>query len=179
MDLTWQRGIFLVPKIRAILIKLIYNSIKDEVEFNLSTSNIGSRKGRAARDHVFVVNSVINVTLRCGHHKDFVFYKLTQCFDSLWVSKSFLDLYSNGVNSSLLNLLYELSKKVNVSIKTPVGVTEEEEIEEVVLQGETLSGFVCTNSVDKISIECELKPVKYRDMDLPKLGYVNDILDIT
>ena len=95
------------------------------------------------------------------------------------MSKSFLDLYSNGVNSSLLNLLYKLSKKVNVSIKTPVGVTEEEEIEEVVLQGETLSGFVCTNSVDKISKECELKPVKYRDMDVPKLGYVDDILDIT
>ena len=109
------RGLFLVPKLRSILVKLIYNSISDDLEEQLSPSNIGARKGKAPRDHLFVVYSVINEVLRSKEERkiDLVFYDISDCFNALWVTKSLLDLHSNGLNNSYLNLLHELSKSAN------------------------------------------------------------------
>ena len=64
LNLESQRGIFLIPKIRSVLIKLIYNSIIGVIEDNLTSSNIGARKGRSPRDNLFVLYSVISETLR-------------------------------------------------------------------------------------------------------------------
>ena len=53
-----------MPKLRGILAKLIHRSILNDLEGQLSQSNIGARKGFSTRDHVFVLNAVINETLR-------------------------------------------------------------------------------------------------------------------
>ena len=60
LSLSDQRGIFLVPKLRSIFVKLVYNSIIGIIESNLSSSNIGARKNKAPRDHLFVLYTVIN-----------------------------------------------------------------------------------------------------------------------
>ena len=60
LNLEFERGIFLVPKLRVVLVKLIFNSIISDIENDLTNSNIGSRKGKSPRDHLFVVHSVIN-----------------------------------------------------------------------------------------------------------------------
>ena len=135
-------GIFLVPKLRVIFLKLIYNSIIGDIEDNLTNSNIGSRKNKSPLDHLFVVYSVLNETLKGKEPKDYVFYDIKECYDSLWVSRSLLDMYDNGVSTNLLNLLYELSRKASISIKTPVGITRTDEVEEIVMQGETISGII-------------------------------------
>ena len=159
LRLESQRGIFLIPKVRSILIKLIYNSIINLIEDNLTSSNIGARKRKAPRDHLFILYSVVNETLRSKEGCDLVFYDVVQCFDSLWVSKTLTDLKTNGVSSSLLNLIHELSKKARVKVKTPVGTTDEEEIEDIVMQGETVSSILCTNTMDLISKECGFKRI--------------------
>ena len=104
LSLDGLRGIFLVPKLRAILVKLIYNSIIDVIESHLTNSNIGSRKNKSPRDHLFVVYSVMNETLRGGEPRDFVFYDIKECYDSLWVRRCLLDMFDNGLTLNLLNL---------------------------------------------------------------------------
>ena len=59
LDLSSERGIFLVTKLHSVLMKLIYNSIIDVIAENLSNSNIGARKQKSPRDHVFVLNAII------------------------------------------------------------------------------------------------------------------------
>ena len=137
LDLSCQRGIFLVPKLRGIFLKLIYNSLINTIEENLSLSNIGARKEKSPRDHLFVLHSVMDETLK-GKESclDLVFYDLAQAYDSLWLDHTLLDLYENNVNSNLLNLLHELSKKTTISIKTPVGISDKREIDETIMQGE-------------------------------------------
>ena len=179
LNLEYQRGLFLVPKLRVILIKLVYNSIISEIDNNLTNSNIGSQKGKSPRDHLFVVYSVVNETLNSEHQRDIVFYDVSQCYDSLWVKRSLLDMFENGMSSNLLNLVYELSKRAKIVVKTPVGNSEEKDIEEVIMQGETLSGIICTNTMDKMSKDCKIEPLKYKkEVSIPKLGYVDDIADI-
>ena len=90
LDLENQRGIFLINKVKAILMKLVYNSTINTIEENLSESNIGARKERSTRDHVFVLNSIINETTKDKTKEplDFVYYDIRQCYDSLWAEKN-------------------------------------------------------------------------------------------
>ena len=171
----------MINKLRGILMKLAYNSNIDIIEDNLSPSNIGARKVKSSRDHLFVINSVIQDVIRSKKKQpvDVVFYDVRQCFDSLWVSKTLLDLYRNGIQDNTLNLLFEASKQAKISIKTPVGMSEESLIKEIIMQGETFSSIMCTSTMDRISQECTLKPYKYREaVDIPKLGFVDDLVDI-
>ena len=76
-------------------------------------------------------------------------------------------------------MINELCKSARIRVKTPIGITEEEEITEIIMQGETLSSTLCTNSMDVMSKECPLEEFLYRDeVKIPKVGFVDDILDI-
>ena len=90
----------------------------------LSMSNIGVRKKRSHRDHLFTLYSVINETLNRKEPLDLVFYDITQAFDSLWADHTLLDCYENGLDNNLLNVMSEMSKTANIFVKTPVGISE-------------------------------------------------------
>ena len=110
---------------------------------------------------------------------DLVFTDVTDCFNSLWTEKTVLDLHENGIETNLLNLIYELSKSANISIKTPVGITEKKSIEDIIKQGETLSSISCTSTMDRISKESKKETFKYRkSVQIPKMGYIDDLLDV-
>ena len=159
---------------------MIYNSIIDDLEKQLSPSNIGARKGKSPRDHLFVLYAVLNETRKDNHGQlDLVFSDIRTCFDSLWTGKSLLDLYENGVKSSLLNLIHEMSKNARIRVKTPVGLTDLAPVVDIFFQGETLSSIICTSTMDKISKDDKNEHFKYRnEVEIPKLGFIDDLLDI-
>ena len=59
-DLESDRGIFLVSIFRTIIMKMIYKEKYPIIEESMSDSNIGARKNKNIRNHIFVVNSVIH-----------------------------------------------------------------------------------------------------------------------
>ena len=63
MDLENDRGIFIVSVLRSIFMKLLYNDNYDIVDMNMSDSNIGARRGKSVRNHIFIVNGVIHDVL--------------------------------------------------------------------------------------------------------------------
>ena len=111
---------------------------------------------------------------------DLVFYDVCQAFDSLWPEKTYLDLFNNGVNDDMLNLLYEGSKEAEVRVKTPIGETNMKEINNnIILQGETPSSILCNSSMDMMTKECNIEPGKYKEkVEIPKLSFVDDLVDI-
>ena len=62
-DLENDRGIFILTVLRKILDKLLYNDNYDSIDQNMSESNIGARKRRNIRDHLFVIYGIINSVL--------------------------------------------------------------------------------------------------------------------
>ena len=131
---------------------------------------------------MFVAYSVIHDTLNGKGHEevDYIFYDISDCFNSLWADRTLLDLYRSGVKTQYLNILHELTKSANISIKTPVGVTDEATIEKTIMQGETLSSVLCTATTGEMEKDCELEPYKYKNkVDIPKMRFVDDLLDIT
>ena len=124
--------------------------------------------------------SLINETMKDKSKKplDVVFYDVRQCYDSLWMEKTLLDLSKNGVKNDLINLIYEASKSAKIRVKTPVGTNNEKEIKYIVMQGESLSSILCTTSMDTMSKEYEGEHFKYRsELTIPKLGFVDDLAD--
>ena len=121
LELENERGIFLIHKIKGILLRLVYNSFIDTIEDHLSESNIGARRKKSPRDHLFVLNAVVNDVLhsKIKQQIDLVFYDVRQCYDSLWIERTLIDLYKNGLKNNFLNLIYEACKSADISVKNP------------------------------------------------------------
>ena len=53
-----DRGIFILTVFRKVLDKLIYQDKHSEIEKNMSDSNIGGRKGKNVKDHLFMIYGI-------------------------------------------------------------------------------------------------------------------------
>ena len=90
-----DRGIFNVVKLRSILDKMILDDVHDDIDQNMGPSNIGARKKRNIRDHLLVVNSVINDTLKNKDAEaDINVYDVAKCFDKMSYKETGNDMFS-------------------------------------------------------------------------------------
>ena len=118
IDLENDRGIFIL---RSIFMKLLYNNDYDSIEMNISDSNIGARKGKSVRNHIFIINGVIHDVLNNKKAKpiDMEVLDFKQCFYSLWLKECMNDLFEAGRDDDNLALIYKANRSINVVIKTP------------------------------------------------------------
>ena len=57
-ELTNERGIFKLSVIRSLLIRLIYNRKYETIDSSMTYSNIGARRGKSCRNHIWIINSI-------------------------------------------------------------------------------------------------------------------------
>ena len=55
-----DRGIFILNIVRSIMMKNIYADKYDTIDKKMSDSNVGARKRKNIRNHLFVLNGIIN-----------------------------------------------------------------------------------------------------------------------
>ena len=86
-DLKNDRGIFLVTIYRSILMRLIYLDTYDLLDNSMSDSQVGGRKRKSVRNHIWVLNGVICDVLSSNRRTpiDVEIFDYRQCFDTLWV----------------------------------------------------------------------------------------------
>ena len=94
-DLQNDRGIFIMNIFKSMMMKLVYNEAYETIDSHMSDSNIGARKDNKIRNHIFILNGIINEAI-----KQILDYR--QCFDSMWLEESINDLYDSGVKNSNL-----------------------------------------------------------------------------
>ena len=115
--------------------KLIYAEKYDTIDEKMSDSNVGARKKKIIRNHLFILNGIINDTInnkdKC---LDLIIVDYKQCFDSMWLDECVNDLFKAGVQDDHLALIYQANSKNQVAVKTPFGKTERRMVEKVVLQ---------------------------------------------
>ena len=184
-NLNNDRGIFNVTKIRSILDKLLYNDIYDVVDVNMSNSNIGARKSRNIRDHLFVINAILNEAVN-GTEKlalDIQIYDVAKCFDKLDYVSTANDLYSAGVQNDKFVVIGNSNKTCEVAIKLPWGSNSKSiTFHEIEMQGTVLAPLKCSISIDKIGkfalehMHGDLFKYK-RCVAIPPLAMIDDICD--
>ena len=185
LDLDNERGIFIVTLFRSILMRLIYNDKYSVIDANMSDSNVGARKKKNIRNHIFVINGIIHDVLSSKKKKaiDIQIMDYKQCFDSMWLKETMNDMYTAGVQDDHLALLYEANREVNVAIKTPNGLTDRVKMREIILQGDVFGPIECSVTVDSFGKECledETHLYYYKDeVPIPLLTMVDDALAVT
>ena len=151
-----DRGIFVVSTMRMILDSLIYNEKYPLVDSRMSDSNIGARKNRNIRDHLYIVYAIINSVIHGNEEPvDIQIYDVEKCFDTLWLEDCMLDLYETlpaQARDDKLALIYKMNidNYVAVNSEHAVGQTERVNIKKIVMQGGKLGPLKCSNYMDKI-----------------------------
>jgi hypothetical protein len=167
-----------------MLMKMTYNDKYSIVDENMSDSNVGARKGKNIRNHIFILNGVINEAVNQKKHGiDLQILDYKQCFDSLWIEECMNDLWEAGITDDKLGLIYKMNETTNVAVKTPFGFTETREVNRVVMQGETFGPLCCSVQVDTIGKECIEKNqllFQYKgEVGVPPLAMVDDLVCIS
>ena len=145
----------------------------------MSDSNVGARKDKNIRNHIFILNGIINeVVNKKNVAIDIEILDYKQCFDSMWLQETINDLWEAGLDDNNLALLYKMNEEVQVAIKTPFGLTERTQIEKIVMQGETFGPLCCSVQVDTFGRECLQKNkflyVYKGEVGVPPLAMVDD-----
>ena len=187
LSLENERGIFILSVIRKIIDRMIYNDMFKEIDTNMSDSNIGGRKNKNIKNHLFIIYGIINSVVK-GEAKpvDIQIYDIEKAFDALWLEESMNDLVDTiplNKQNDKIALLYEGNIKNLVAINTSVGQTERVNMPQIVMQGGTWGSILCSNSIDKIGRKCHetgenLYTYKNRVKILP-LGMVDDLLCVS
>ena len=134
--------------------KLIYQEKYPLIDENMSNSNIGARKRRNIKNHLFIIYAVINSVMKSESScVDIQIYDLVKAFDVLWLQGTMNDLYDTLPDRSRddrLGLLYQLSKNNLVAVNTAVGQTNRVQIQEFTAQGGTWGPILCSNTIDSV-----------------------------
>ena len=180
-DINNHRGVFLIHKYRSLLMRMLLNDKYEILDQFMSDSNIGGRKNRGIRDHLFIANGIIH------EHKNSKTNPVTaqildykSCFDSMWLDEVSNDLFEAGMTDDKHSLLYKINETNNIAVKTSVGLSERKIVEKIVCQGDPWGSMQCSITVDgfgKSSLNPNLDPYKYKNkVQIPALGMVDDIL---
>jgi hypothetical protein len=185
-DMNNDRGIFVVGVLRMILDSLIYEEKYPLVDSNMSNSNIGARKNRNIRDHLFIVYGVIN-SVQNGNDDpvDIQIYDVEKCFDALWLEDCMMDIFETlppEARDDKISLIYKVNKDNYVAVNTAVGLTERVNMKNIVMQGGKWGPLKCSNTMDQIGKKCinrgeHLYTYKGRTRIMP-LAMVDDLLAI-
>ena len=123
-----DRGIFTLSVYRKIIDRLVYREKYPLIDEKMSDSNIGARRNKNIKNHLFIVYAVINDVLRSKSQCiDLQIYDLVKAFDVLWLTDSFNSLWDtlpDAAHDDRLGLIYQLSLSHRVAVNTGVGVTD-------------------------------------------------------
>ena len=159
LDMNNERGIFILTTMKKILDKLIYFDIFEDVDNNMSDSNIGARKDRNIKNHLFMIYGIINSVIRGKEDcVDIQIYDIEKAFDGLWLQDCMNDLFdtvSEENKNDKLALLFKSNQNNLVSVNTAVGLTERIDIPNIVQQGGTWGPGLCSNSIDMVGRKSE------------------------
>ena len=93
LDMNSDRGIFILTSLKMILDKLIYFDKYSDIDQNMSDSNIGARKDRNIKNHLFIIYGITNSVVR-GKEEciDIQIYDIEKAFDGLWLEECLNDV---------------------------------------------------------------------------------------
>lgn len=182
-----DRGIFILTVIKKITDLLIYIDKYDDIDKNMSDSNVGARKKRNVKDHLLILHGVINSVIN-GNEEciDLQIYEIEKAFDALWLEDCLNDIIDNlpdEKQDDKIALLHKINEKNLVSIKTPHGLTERINIPNIVQQGGTWGPLLCSKSIDTIGKKCKLRSENYylykNTTRILPLEFIDDISGIS
>ena len=166
-------------KARAVIDNLIYNDYYEIIDRNMSDSNVGARRDRNIRDNLFIVYGIINFAVKEKLEVELNLYDLEKCFDSMWYKETINDLWDSGVQDEKFAVIAKMNERCKIAVKTPVGITNRFDLEEIEMQGTKFSNLKCSVQIDTLGKECYTSGeglFLYKNcVYVPPMGMIDDI----
>ena len=103
-------------------------------------------------------------------------------FDAICLEEALSDAFDYGIRDDNLNLIYNANKEVKMAVNTTNGLTDRQNITNVILQGDTFGSILASIQVDKICKEVESlgHGYMYKDtLPITMLAMVDDMIGVT
>ena len=89
------------------------------------------------------------------------------------------DLWDSGIQDDKFSLIAKMNEKCQIAVKTPVGVTDRFELEQIEMQGTKFSNIKCSIQVDTLGKECYTSSeglfLYKKCVYVPPLGKIDDV----
>lgn len=151
----------------------------DEAMDSIDKSQAGGRKNRSTADQTYLLRAAVDHCKYLDQPLFVTLYDYSQCFDSLWLTDSLLSLIKVGVDTEIVGILRKLNETCNIVVKTPVGMTDEFQMNSIVQQGSVSGGALCVASTAEIAQEDLGKGFQIGEAILKALAFVDDIATLS
>ena len=78
-----------------------------------------------AGDNWIILRAIINNNRRLRKNTYMIMADAEKCFDKLWLQHCLVDMKEAGMIEREIQMLYNLNKRAEIKIQTPVGETKE------------------------------------------------------
>ena len=161
---------------------LVFNKIRPKLIENMTKFQIGTKPGHRPQEHIFVLNSVLDLNKKKNSSLIIQTFDISQYFDKHVLKDAGQCLADAKVDGKCYRLFHKLNSNTVVQVKTPVGMTGMAETGENMAQGSKSAGMVCATSlsqgVDKY-YEDSKHEIEYGDIKLSAMQYQDDALRMT
>ena len=132
--------------------KMVLDEVYQTVDKSMGPSNIGARKGRNVRDHLLVINSVINEAVNDKtKDTDINIYDVKKCFDKMDYKTTGNDMFDAGISDENFVVLAIANEESEVAVKTPWGnCTERKKLNNLEMQGTVVAPLKCAVQIGTI-----------------------------
>ena len=97
---------------------MITNSAKDKIINNMTKFQLGTKPGHRAQEHLFVVQSCIQLYNLSGKAVIVQLYDIQKLFDREMLRDCMDSLYNCGIKGKLYRLFFEMNKQTNIKVRT-------------------------------------------------------------
>ena len=99
------------------------------------------------------------------------FADLVKCFDKLWLKDCIVDIWKAGLREKEAKTIYQLNEKAKIWVKTPVGMTDCLEVNNVVKQGTVFAVKLCCSTTGEVN-QIGPKPITVIKPTITTGGYI-------
>ena len=146
--------------------RMLLNDKYNTIDNYMSDSQVGGRKERGIRDHLFIVNGIIHEHSKSKNKPVTIqIMDYSCCFDSLWQDEVTNELFEAGVDDDKLALFHKINEINHIRVKTSAGLSDAKTVKNIICQGDPWGSIECGVIIDGFgtqSLNPQLEPSQYR-----------------
>ena len=144
-----KRGLFLTNVLSKVFERVLDLLTNETV--CMSEYQCGGQKERGTVDNMIMMRAVIDNNARLNKKTYCYFADAYKCFDKLWLKDCLVEMWRAGMREREIMLIYELNRRADIIIDTPVGITDSITVREIVKQGTVFGPKLCCISTEKVN----------------------------
>ena len=149
--MTNKRGLFLTNNVSKIYERVVKERNNERFLDGLSEWATGGIKKRSPVDNVMIITSIIERNKYMKKNTYLTFTDAEKCFDKLWLEDGINELWRCGTNIRDCEIIRRMNEVARITVKTPLGSTQEFTVNEIVRQGTVYGPQICIASMDKVN----------------------------